>query len=410
MKLRYATVMGLAALGMLVIPKLAYSEDAEGMTSGNWLVRPYLDLRVSYDNNVYRTERDRTDDVFADPEVGLLFSSGSMHNLFTLRGGVFYNRREYESESSLSHNSYGQNLELFVGSADRTRLQVVQGYRVIEASDRHAANVQIEGVNRSLVQDIDAINVERSVLDLGAGLTHRATDRIDLSLAYLFSALDYDEDAFIDIDGHVVQGQVAYAATPKTAGFLVGSYKRQEQEGNNQTADAMGARLGVRTRETDKLTLQASAGAERFERSLASGEDREYDNFSFSVSARWAATDKMSVRFVGNNGTQLSSLYRDNAVDYISASLGVSVRATDNVSLLMNGTFRRDEYVDRIQLAGGSFDRRDNRLQGTVRISYQPPLKFMQIYAQAMVEDVDSSVDRFDYTRFRATVGTTLAY
>lgn len=405
---RLVTVFGVAVVLSALFQVETQAEG--GMTTGAWLIRPYLDLRVAYDNNVYQTERGTTDDFYAEPEVGLLFSSGPAHNALTLRGGLFYNRREYESESSRSHNSYGQNLELIYGDVERTRLQLVQGYRVVEDTDRHADYVRIEGLHRSLLQDLDAINVERGILDVGAAVDHRLTDRTQIGLAYLYTSLDYDENRFIDIDGHAAQGEIAYLATDKTAAFLTAGYNRQDQDGDNQTSDAYTGRLGVRTTETDKLSLRASVGAERYERSLADGDERSDDNFSFSASARWAATDKLTLQAGGFNGTQLSSLYRDNAMDYISAWLGLTLRATDNVTLLFNGAYRLDDYRDRIDVDGESVSRKDSRLWGSARINYQPPMKFMQLYAQVTVQDVDSNVAGLDYTRFRAILGTSIAY
>ncbi|HMP73251.1 MAG TPA: outer membrane beta-barrel protein [Kiritimatiellia bacterium] len=408
MKRNFITALGAATI--LFMPGYAIAQTETGMTSGSWMFRPYLDLRAVYDDNVYQSENNKTDDFYAEPEVGLRFSSGSSHNLITLSGGAFYSRREYASESDRSHNSYGQNLSLSYGSIERTSLQLVQGYRVLEDTDRHADNVQLEGVNRSLIQDIDSINQERAILDLGAGLQHRLSDRTGLGLAILYTSLDYDKDAFIDIDGIVAQGEIAYRATDKASTFLVTSYKNQEQDGDNQSSDAYAARLGIRTKETDKVTLRASVGAERYERTLLSGEKDESDNFSFSANARWAATDKLTVTVGGYNGTQLSSLYRDNALDFVSAFLGLNLKATDNVNLSLRGTYRVDDYVDAVVVDGTSFSRKDTRLQGTARIEYQPPAKYLQLYAQITAEDVDSDVPGLDYSRVRAMVGARISY
>ena len=378
--------------------------------SGNWNIRPFVELGVTYDDNVYRTGSNEVDDFYFDPTVGLLFRTSSQQAALSLSGGAMYNRREYLDEDDRSSDSYGAGLSLDYGTGGPTELQAVGSYRKIESEDTLGAVTQLRGVERGLIQDIDSTNFERDVYDAGAALSHRFSDRTSLQLGGMYTAVDYDRPESLDLTGIIGQAVLEQDVTDKAGVFGVARIGRQEQDGDNATADSLAAQLGLKLATTDRINLRVGVGAQRFTLSRPSVSDDDTDSLSASLSLTWQATDRVVFSAGGYNGTQLSSAFSDNAIEFINAFIGMTYEVSDAVNVSLRGVYRRDDYVNPVARNGVSADRKDDRYQIVARINYRPPVDYLQLYTQVSVEEVDSSIDAIDYTRTVVSVGLGLAY
>jgi hypothetical protein len=401
-------------LGFL-LPLVAFATTAnaqvgQGFTTGNWNIRPYAEVGVAVDDNVYRSGNNEIDDVYIDPKVGLMFRTSPDATTLTLSGGGFYNRREYMDEDDKSNNSYGAGLSLDLELGEKSALQAIGGYRLVEDEDTLGPVTQLKGVNSGLVQDIDASSREREVVDAGAALEHTFTDRTTGSLGLMFSVLDYDDPTTLDLTGMVSQGLVDHELTDKLGVFGLARVGSQEQDGDNQTADSIAGQLGLSLKPTDKLTVRAGAGVESYSREISGQADKDTDNFSFSLVLDLLATDKLTLSAGAYNGTQLSSAFTDNAVEFINSFVGARFDVSPSLDLNLRAVYRQDNYVDPVTRDGISADREDERIQIVLRANYRPPVDYLQLFAQFSAEDVDSSIDAIDFTRNLALVGVSVAY
>lgn len=398
----------LVALSLLATPVLAQSELQ--LASGDWNVRPYAELSLAYDDNVYRTGANEVDDMYVDPKVGLLFRTSSQDALLSLSGGAVYNRREYFDEDDRSTDTYGGGLSLDYGVGEITEAQAVAGYRLVESDDTLGAVTPLRGVERGLIQDIDSSNFEREIYDAGLAIKHAFSDRTELLLGGMYTALDYDNPASIDLTGWIAQALVDHYLTDKMGVFGLVRDGSQEQDGDNQTADSLAGQVGLSFTATDKLDLRAGVGSESYSRSAPGVADKDTDNVSFSLSLQWQATDKLNVTAGGYNGSQLSSAFSDNAVEFINAFVGVGYALSSTVNVSLRGVYRQDDYVEPVTRGGLTADREDDRIQVVARVDYRPPVKNLALFAQVATEDVDSSIDLIDYTRTLVSAGVGLAY
>lgn len=400
-----------ALLAMVAAPAfMAQAQSEEGMTSGFWSVRPYAELGVAFDDNVYRTGDDEVDDTYLDPMVGILFQTSADASKLTLSGGGFYNRREYMDEDDRSSDSYGAGLSLDAVLGDKSKAQAIGGYRLIEDEDIFGSVVELSGVNRGLIQDIDAASTEREVVDAGVAFNHAFSDSTSGSLGYTYSALDYDNPASIDLSGMLGQGSVDHNLSAKMGVFGLVRAGTQEQDGDNQSADSITGQLGVKLTPTDKLTLRLGAGAESYSREIPGAEDVDSDNFSYSLALDLETTDKLTLNAGAYNGTQLSSAFANNAIEYMNTFLGARFEVSSTLDLNLRAIYRQDDYVDPVNLNGTNVGREDDRIQFVVRANYRPPVDYLQLFAQFSTEDVDSSVNSVDYTRNLVLAGVTVAY
>lgn len=383
---------------------------SQSITAGNWNLRPYLELGVAYDDNVLRSAENETDDTYLDGKAGLLFQTSAEATELKLSGGALYSLREYADLSDRNSDSYGAGVSLDVSPGEKTAAQAIGSYRLLEDEETIPAVVQLKDVERGLVQDINANMVEREVIDTGLSIRQAISDRTALLLGGLYTSIDYDPAANLDLTSALGQGVVDYTLTDKLAVFGLARGGRQEQDGDNQTADTVTGQVGASLNTTDKISIRAGAGVENYTRSTPGLADEKSDNVSLSLSLNWIATDKVKISAGGYNGSQLSSSFNDNAVEFINAFAGVQYALSEAIDVSLQLIYRTDDYVNPVTQGSISVDRKDDRMQYTLRINYRPPVDYVKLFAQVSTEDVDSTIDPIDYTRTAAIAGASLAY
>ncbi len=401
-------LVALFASSFLACPVLAQLRLAE--QSGDWNVRPYAEAAVAYDDNVYRAGANEVDDTLFDLKAGLLFRTSADQAALNLSGGGLYNRREYMDEDDRSNDTYGGGLSLDYGMGEVTEAQAVAGYRLVEDDDALGSVTPLRGVERGLNQDIDSSSTEREIYEGGLALKRELSDRTQVLLGGLYTAVDYDNPASLDLEGWVAQALVDHGLTDKIGVFGLARAGSQEQDGDNQSADSLTGQIGLSFTATDKTTLRIGAGAENYSRSLPGMDDVDTDNFSFSLSLNWQATDKLTISAGGYNGSQLSSAFTDNAVEFINAFVNAGYALSESIDISLRGVYRQDDYVEPVSQGGLSADREDDRIQVIARVDYRPPVNNLKVFAQVATEDVDSSIDVIDYTRTTVSAGLGLAY
>lgn len=388
---------------------VATSEANPGLSLGTWAFHPYLELSGSYDSNVYKSRDNEISDLYTEPEVGLRFSSATETNLLNLSGNVFGSRREYASESDLSFSTFGDNVGLRYGETEKSVVELIQSFRRVRDNDRHASDMETSGLSASLVQDIHTLSAQRDVQQYGATAERQLTDKTDLTLGYRYSSSVYDEDGFFDLDGQIGQADLAYALTDKSATFVALRYGVQHQESTPGSSKLMTARLGFRTRGTDKVVCKIGAGLERYERPLETG-DHTDSSFNFDASLDWFVTEKVALRCGGHNGTQLSSFYQGNGLDFVSGWVGAGYRWSPTTTFSVRGVYRLDDYLDPVAYEESFIDRKDTRIEAHARVDYVIPSEWLKLFFELTHDIVDSNVDEVDYVDSRAILGADMTY
>lgn len=414
----------------------------DGILIGSWVVSPSLDLALTYDSNVYKDYTNEIDDIFFEPELGLRFSSSSETNLFSARGNLYYSERQYDTEDNRDFTTYGDNVFVRYGNGRRSLLEVVQSYRFLDDNDRHASDIESSSLAAEMIEDSNTLDLEREANQLGALISRRFTDKLELMLAYRYSGVNYaNTNAYklnpkqlyvppgLDLDGHIIQFDGALGLTDKTDLFLTLRQGYQYQEGTDGAAQLTTVRLGLKNQGTEKLVYNVGAGLEYYARPnetqiqdadigsddvQVTSEGVEIDNeqisFNFAASADWYMTEKLTLRGGGFNGTQFSSFYEENGLDYISGWVGLGYRWKPSTVFGLRGVYRYDDYLDPVTHEGVTKDRHDTRLEGHARIDYITPGSFLRFYFEGTVDQVDSNFDFTDYIDYRLILGARLSY
>ena len=410
----------------------ALAGPGDGIHMDRWTLVPFVDASYTRDSNVYRVpDGGETSDQYLEAEIGLRFTRSAGDDGLLFEGNVFGARREYQSEVNRNSTSMGEFLSLRQSGAHRWRYEANQSFRRADDIDRHVSDIQtggvaddVAGVSAALVQDIHTLSTQRDVHQFGAAAERFLTDKTAASLSYIYSSILYEDDQYLDLQGHVLQLDGRRKMTDRTAAFLSLRQGLQEQEGLPEATTYSIIRAGIESHHTDKLSIKAGAGYLRHVRpameegyasdAMAGGNGRWDDatasDLNFDLTFDWFATEKVTVRGGAYNGVQMSSLYGGNAMEYVSAWLGVGWRISPTWMLTTRATYRADDYLDPVADGETTVDRRDDRADLRIRADYTTRRQFFRIYAEILWEKVVSTIDASTYDGFRVSVGGNVRY
>ena len=421
----------------------AWAGPGNGLTIASWVLSPYVELNYTHDSNVYKDGTNVISDTFFEPELGLRFSSSAETNTFLVKGNLFVSDRSYDTESNRDFMTYGDHLTLQLGNGRKSMFEVIQSYRFLDDNDRHASDIESSRLSGEMVEDSNALDLERELNQLGASLMRRMSDKLLLSLSYRYSGVHYPNETHdrlrrkqeeyvpegLDLDGHIWQLEGAWGMTDKTDVLLTLRQGLQYQEDTDEPAELTTIRLGLQTQGAQKLVYHLGAGLEYYARPYEPTfdeadldetdvqidedgvhSDDDQISFSFNAAADWFITEKLTFRIGGYNGTEFSSFYEQNGMEYVSGWAGLGYRWRPSWIFSMRGIYRHDDYLDPVTHEGVTKDRKDVRVEGHGRIDYIAPGNFLRVYFEAIYDEVDSNFDFVDYVDRRLILGAIVQY
>ena len=413
---------GVALFAMLLVPVHAGGRPGNGLTLHSWVFNPYLEVSFIDCSNIYKDRYDPIRDQFIEPELGLRFSSSSETNCFRVLGNLFYSERRYAREKNRDFNTLGDSLAILGGSGRRSKLELVQSFRRLDDNDRHVADLETSELAVDLVQDSNTLDLERDIHQFGGTASRRFTDKLDLGLAYRYSGVQYENQTHyrldpkdlgvprgLDLDGHILQFDGGLGLTDKTDATLTLRHGRQYQEETDGSARLDTLRLGLKTQGGSKLVYTGGIGAERYARPPHI-DDEVRTTLNYTLALDWYITEKVTFRCGGYNGTQFSSFYKGNGMEYLSFWTGLGYRIKPSTTLSGRFVFRNDDYLDPVTHQGQTVDRHDTRLTANARVDYRAPGGFMRLYAEAIYDEVISNLDFVEYVDTRIVLGGDLRY
>jgi hypothetical protein len=419
------TVLCVIALLLNGLP-LAFGFIGEGIRVGDAVLDPFVEISGTGDSNVQLDTTNEQSDVFAELQVGL-----QLHyepGWYTVDGRGFMLFRRYTKFSERDFNNYGERMTLMSGSRDFLSVLLVQSYRVVDDYDRstyYGENVSPESQSLSLAYD-KSIRVKRTLNDVGIILGRNLTDKTGLDLGFSYSSQAYDTNQLYDVVDLLAQAELSYQVTDKSAILLTGQYGDENNGSYVNDATYMVVRGGFRTKSTDKMTLKAGVGIEKYTRdtSRANWKDlgvaenavytgprkEETQDLSVDMTATWIATDKITVEATGRTALQSAAQYV-NTVDQVGvASANAVYQLSDSTTVALTGSYRRDNYLDPVFENSILYDRLDERLAGLLRVDYRAPAQFLTIFGEISYEKATSTVPDFNYNQLRLSIGVSVHY
>jgi hypothetical protein len=425
---------------------------------GRSVLSPYLDLSVTHDSNAGVSGGTRSlnaleeeSDQFLEYRIGVTVAH--LRERGTVNADAWYYDRMYKELTGLDEDGYGETVSATALIGEDLTLSAYQRFERLTDSTRSAT--QTPGLNpltpeQDLTEDAFERS-ERDVIAFGAVAGFGLGEKIDNQLSYQYQQTEYtDDDAerddldpdalepadeapvtrrnrLLGTKAHTFGGEVAYAATDKSAVFTRGTYGLTDNDGYSETGNQYTLLGGLKSRASAKLTYNIGVGYQRFQKDAEPPDpefpDREppgeldEDGLSYDAAIVWTATEKTAVSLSGNSEFQTSSFSTNNVRDVNRAQLGISHRYSANVSLRAALTYRIEDYSEPITIPAEDPDTEPLQIAeeretvgGVFSIAYAPPAAWYNLYANASYEDTSSNIPNLAYDQLRITAGLRVRY
>lgn len=384
-------------------------EQGYGIWVGPLNISPFLNLSAFYDSNVdfvrkgeesdpQRAGRDKDTRGFAyQPGVNLKVPGTG----WGLEGRAYYQVENYRAEFAETRKDWSEMLAFFAETESGMGLRISELYQHVSQEDldwEDRWNDRTEG---------------RLMADLGKPVTEKTT----ISLSGSYAMIDYDDEQLFDWDQVSGGLTLAYKLTDKTDGLLVGGLSSSSSEDQDGSARSVMANVGFASRATEKTSYRTTVGLVQY-----SGfeNDSSEVGLSYNLGINWVASEFISFNLSGNSSYEPAEDVEDNSMLVSTLGLGMTYRPLSHWELLLRASYRREDYTNPVQVddnlqpssgetAGGGEDRLDNQLNGEARVIFA-----LNSYASLFVDGTytysTSSLEEFDYKRWRGNVGLALKY
>lgn len=367
--------------------------DAVGVRAGSFLIYPEAVVRETYNNNIYATENNTTDDwiTVIRPEV----KAESDWNNHALNFNAFAAGGIYADHSDEDYFDYGIGGD---GRLDITRAANLFGGASFKHlhEDRGSPNA-VNGVEPTEFNDIQA----------NAGATYKP-NRLGVTAEGSWRQLDFDDvntstGAVInndDRDRNVYRERlrVGYDVQPGYTAFVQGSLNQRDYDitpddnGFNRNSDGWRTDVGMEIRLTDVLDAEVYGGY--FEQDYDDPRFSDLSDWDAGGRLLWAPTPLTTVR--ASLAREVAETVTAGASSFVAtiALLGVDYELRRNVIIGAEGGFTNNDYQD--------ITREDDIWRIGVSGTYLINRNFFA-GARAHYTDRDSSVANQSYDQF--TVG-----
>ena len=437
----------LVAIGLVAAVGRAAVEDEGGIWLGPVNLSPTLNIGVFYESNPDEVNENRkelmeaadenrydaTEGFNIQPGLNLLLPG----NQWKLSGRLVYTYEDDNTDYSRSPEDWRETLK-FDGETDGGTSW---------ALGQSAQQLSYQQYDEFSQDDRFGFGVDGM-------LGRQITDKSGLSVGAGYRLVDYEDDYLYDSDNQVYSLTFKHQLSEKTDGLLSLAYgingadfdevgsdihpetgPRRRLDVDIKDATSYTASLGLGSRATEKISYRALIGMTAYDDfeydygeavdSLDRGQELDNDkdtrySVSYSLGLAWTPTDRFSLNLSGNSGYEPSEDVRNNSLLAYSLVGSASYRFFRRVMLSGGVAYRYEDYLrnveeDEVDLFTGT----DAEGQGQSRQDDQVNLfagltfgltRYASFYVNGLYTVTDSTIDDFDYDRYRISAGVALQY
>lgn len=337
-------------------------------------------------------------------------------------GNVYYDWERYDSDLTEDENDWGESLA-YSGKTDGGL-----AWSLTESvKQRDLDEVMIAD------QPYDWNTQDRLEYVFGGRLSKAISEKTTLGIRGSYSKTDYDAENLYDYVRYGGGLTFARKLTEKTDWTLSASHSIGEQKKNYKGPDksldyiekskthSTKLMAGLRTRSTEKLSFNASAGIEFYEGfEDRNGDSDEETTFTYHIGSTWKATERLTIGINGLGEYEIAEDIDANSVEAKSIGLSAAYRPFERIKLTAGVTYRREDYQNPVlrqntvnrnpYLASDAGEKRsdDNLyLTGKIIVAIN---SYASIFGAATYRDVTSSIEDFEYNRARYSIGAAVRY
>lgn len=344
-------------------------------------------------------------------------------NDWKINGNVHYGINRYEKDKTDDEDDWGESLAYSGKTDGGLAWSLTESVTQRDLEENYDENAPW-----------DYSTHDRLEYTFGARLSKAISEKSRIGASASYSKTDYDAETLYDYTRYGGGLNFARKLTEKTDWTLSATHSIGEQDKNykgpNSSLDyiekskthSTKVMAGLRTRSTEKLSFDASAGIEFYKGfEDRNGDAKEDTSLTYQLGASWRATERFSLRLHGLGEYEIAEDEDANSVEAKSVGLTASYRPLQRVKLSAGLTYRREDYQRpvlyrplinenpyRSEEATGRKRSDDNLyLSGKVIVAIN---SYASIFGAVTYRDVTSSIEDFEYNRARYSLGAAVRY
>ena len=402
---------------LLAATPVAFAQSGHGLDVdvdlGTWKLRPYLEVVVGYDTDVYAADDvGEEQDGFASLRLGV--QQQKQIGVMRLSGDAYFKAERWRDNSQADDEDVGLNIS--IGAAESREFgsrETVAFYFDIGYNDGESLNYETGEVESSQSFNFGA----------GAGKT---MGRLDVDLMYDYSTSSFgdssrtfakqvefdDSRVLFDSNNHVGTAQAAYTREGGRSSIVgVAQYGLQSSDGFADDSNWYALRGGLAYRVSDKTRGQATVG-------ILDNNDADEQIVSYDVGASYQATDKITLGVNGDSTIQPSvtdaetfnTIYtfggnlRYLVTEKIAANLSVNWRDYESNQPVV----RRTGSITQVVLPPANLNH--DTVSTQLKLAWAPPREGYSVFGEILHEKRTSSLPNNDYDRYLFQTGLIVYY
>lgn len=385
------------ARGQSVMERARPGYDAAGIRAGGFMVYPSASITGSYNDNIYATPNNETDDFITTLAARVNVNSTWSRHALSLRGGVSQDIYADNGDEDRFDWDVGAGGQIDVTSS--TALSGFLGYAELheDRGDPNSPVTASEPVEYNLLTAGADLKQSFNRVTVGVGGEYREYDYDDLSS---IGGLPIDQD-FRDRQEYYERVRLGYNVSPDTNIYVEGQLDQREYDQQppivavNRDSDGRQVVVGSDFRLTNLAQGGVYVGYQ--EREYDSAAFGDTDGLAYGASVDWFLTPLTTVTFTADSSVEETSV--TGASGYDNQSFGVDVDHELLVNLILRGgaSYGNNDFNDS--------GREDDIIGAKAGVVYLLNRNF-DLELGYRYTDRDSNDPAFDYTR--NVVGLTL--
>jgi hypothetical protein len=360
----------------------------DGIQAGPLRIRPFVDVTVTSDSNVYLLPEDEElDDLFYTVTPRVICEFPFQAHMFSLDYGIAVRRfSDYDTEDTEL-----QNL-LFRG-------EVVANSQL---------NFIVSEHYRERAGDVDEIigRVEYSRNAFDVTGHYDLSSKIAIEAMYANLKYDYEDETLTGRTESHFGGTVIYNLYDRWS--VLGELVHGEVDIDDPSEDASFNRflVGARGEFTPRLTGEVKAG---WESRTYDGDREDNDVGYIDGSVVHEVASDMRLEVGATRELVESITYTGTAYTLTRGYASLTKDFADRISLVLSGYFQKNEYDEPVPRGDTFAERQDDSWQAQVGVEYRLN-RYARVIAGIEHKNNDSNLDENDYKYNRFTVGARLEY
>lgn len=383
-------------------------------------LRPYVGFSYTYDSNVDSAKKAESGSSWViDPG----FSFDYIDETWQLKGAAYYQYHSYaEYSRRRNESSYGEKLSFAWSNATNGgpgwTLVLTEDYRKINQDD-DMSNDGGRGIGR-----------DRDQFQFNGKLGHRFTENWHAAVNANYYYLDYENSSshYAPLYGWtrwMVGAEAGYTASKWTDIIIAGNYQRYTQENDKDMGGETGSvryrnhssgsegwtiQGGVATHATERLSYRVLVGWSAFQYGAGSSKDSA---FSYTASLNWKMDETWSMMLLAARYFQPAEREYSASVLADAVSWGLAhtmIRGKLNATLDL--AYRHEQH----SCSGySSSDYDEDILTARFGLNYTIN-RYISVFGRVEYQTMfvnrggTTSVNEYDYDRWRGTLGFRLTY